>query len=48
MNKSEFLKEISRFDRVQIREFLEKNPKSKIKKFCELKYPVKFISKNNK
>lgn len=41
MEKSEFLKEISRLDREQIRELLEKNPKAKIKKII---YPVVFIN----
>lgn len=45
MEKSEFLKEISRLDREQIRELLEKNPKAKIKKIYKKIYPVVFIPK---
>lgn len=50
MEKSEFLKEISRLDRDQIRELLEKDPKAKIKKLYKKIYPVVFINppKNNK
>ena len=45
MEKSEFLKEISRLDRDQIRDLLEKNPKAKIKKIYKKIYPVVFIPK---
>lgn len=50
MEKSEFLKEISMLDREQIRDLLEKNPKTKIKKiYKKIIYPVVFINdKKNK
>lgn len=44
MNKSEFLKEISKMDRDQIRKVIETNPKTKIKRDC----PIIFLKDKKK
>lgn len=44
MDKSEFLKEISKMDRDQIRKVIESNPYAKKKKIC----PVYFVKSHNK